>query len=36
MFVLPVATLLLLALTITGFRIFRAARANPADSIRAE
>jgi putative ABC transport system permease protein len=36
MFVLPVATLLLLALTVTGFRIFRAARANPVDSLRAE
>jgi putative ABC transport system permease protein len=36
MFVLPVATLLLLALTVTGFRIFRTARANPVDSLRAE
>lgn len=36
MFVLPVLTLLLLALSVTGYRIFRSARANPADSLRAE
>jgi len=36
MFVLPVSILLLLALTVTGYRIMRAALANPAESLRAE
>ena len=36
MFVLPVITLLLLALAVTGYHILRAARANPVNSLRAE
>jgi putative ABC transport system permease protein len=36
MFVLPVLILLLLALTVTGYRIVRAALANPTASLRAE
>ncbi|HET6253524.1 MAG TPA: ABC transporter permease [Puia sp.] len=36
MFVLPVCALLLLTLTVTGYRILRSALANPADSLRAE
>ena len=36
MFVLPVAILLLLALAVTGYRIVRAALANPTKSLRAE
>jgi putative ABC transport system permease protein len=36
MFVLPVMLLLLLALTVTGYRIVRAALANPTASLRAE
>jgi len=36
MFVLPVIVLLLLALAVTGYRILRAAMANPVNSLRAE
>ena len=36
MFVLPVAILLLLTLTVTGYRIVRAALANPARNLRTE
>ncbi len=36
MFVLPVATLPLLTLTVTGYRIVRAALANPTKSLRSE
>jgi putative ABC transport system permease protein len=36
MFVLPVTILLLLALTVTGYRIVRAALANPTKSLRAD
>jgi putative ABC transport system permease protein len=35
-FVLPVSILLLLALTVTGYRIIRAALANPTKSLRSE
>jgi putative ABC transport system permease protein len=35
-FVLPVLTLLLLALAVTGYHILRAATANPVKSLRAE
>jgi hypothetical protein len=36
MFVLPVLTLLLLTLAVTGYRILRSAMANPVNSLRAE
>jgi putative ABC transport system permease protein len=36
MFVLPVLVLLLLTLSVTGYRILRAALANPVNSLRAE
>jgi putative ABC transport system permease protein len=36
MFVLPIGTLLLLALAVTGYRILRAALANPVESLRTE
>jgi putative ABC transport system permease protein len=36
MFVLPVVVLLLLALTVTSYRILRSAMANPVNSLRAE
>jgi putative ABC transport system permease protein len=36
MFVLPVLTLLLLTLAVTGYRILRSALANPVNSLRAE
>jgi len=36
MFVLPIVVLLLLALAVTGYRICRAALANPVESLRAE
>ncbi len=36
MFVLPVATLLLLALAVTGYQILRATTANPVNSLRSE
>jgi putative ABC transport system permease protein len=36
MFVLPVLVLLMLTLSVTGYRILRAALANPVDSLRAQ
>jgi putative ABC transport system permease protein len=36
MFILPVVTLLLLTLGVTGYRILRSALANPVNSLRAE